>query len=328
MGRTKTAFYIFVILCLVILLKYQGSESHDRLGAPMETIYHKSRSKLDWTQWTTIPNIIHVSRMGSESCKSKNPGWEYHILDEKDERNLLNETKIELANLKRKVEFYDIWRYWEVNRSGGFYFDSDVDCLEPIQYRESFFDGNLSANQMVDMIIGVEFGVNVFNSVQFLQWQFASTPNNPILQEVLIEIKKRLRDGVDLLNEKDADPVQFSRRETLLRTGPAVWSTVILAYIAKYGSPQGVVEVGGKQHPVALRSPHELAHVGQFLQLSRPGKDEKLGLLILPYVAWGCRSVRKWWFWTDLQCPNQADNSSESRFRHLSLHRFDGSWKS
>jgi len=160
--------------------------------------------------------------MGDQSCKSKNQRWEYHILEEEEEHKLLHETKIELSSLQRKVEIYDIWRYWEVNRSGGFYFDSDVECLEPILHWETFFKGYLSANEKVDMIIGVEFGVNVFNSVQFLQWQFASTPNNPILQEVLKEIKIRLRDGIDHLNEDSADPTQVIRRETLLRTGPAV----------------------------------------------------------------------------------------------------------
>jgi len=328
-GRTWTAFLLCMMLFLLKLLMWQGTLLKDRLEVPMETAnQHGSSSKREWTQWTTIPKIIHVSRMGDQSCKSKNQRWEYHILQEEDEHKLLHETKIELSSLQRKVELYDIWRYWEVNRSGGFYFDSDVECLEPILDWETFFKGYLSANEKVDMIIGVEFGVNVFNSVQFLQWQFASTPNNPILQEVLKEIKIRLRDGIDHLNENNADPTQVIRRETLLRTGPAVWSTVILAYIEKYASPPGVVEVDGKPHPKALRSPNDLAHAGQFLQLSRPEEDEKLGLLILPYVAWGCRTVRKWWFWREIQCPNVASSPSEFPLRHLSFHRSDGSWKS
>ena len=157
--------------------------------------------------------------MGSASCKSKNPTWEYRILVEQEKQKLLSEMKIELASLRKRVEFYDIWRYWEVNKSGGFYFDADVDCIEPLVEYETYFKGTLE----IDMIIGVEIGPNVFNSVQFLQWQFASVPNNPILHEVLDEIKRRLQPGVvEQLNNNSGDPFQVWRRETLLRTGPAV----------------------------------------------------------------------------------------------------------
>ncbi|MCR4939977.1 MAG: hypothetical protein K5930_07725 [Treponemataceae bacterium] len=90
-----------------------------------------------------IPHIIHQIWIGSElpekyrqfttSMKKMNPDWEYHLWDQ--------EAILSLSDFQNKEAYLksksfgvksDIARYEILNQFGGFYFDTDFECIKPL----------------------------------------------------------------------------------------------------------------------------------------------------------------------------------------------------
>jgi inositol phosphorylceramide mannosyltransferase catalytic subunit len=136
-----------------------------------------------------IPKIIHFIWIGEKKIPDwintwieKNPNFKYKIWNEEE----INKFKLE--NRHQYDKYYksgnysgasNIVRYELLNRFGGVYIDADTECLKPINNKWLNYDfvGCKSPN------------VNVIaTSILF------SKPNNPILKEIIkqIKIKKKL----------------------------------------------------------------------------------------------------------------------------------------
>lgn len=175
--------------------------------------------------WPLIPRIIHVSMEGAKNCRTQNPNWNYRVLEKfvNDKwSGAITKTlgsSLEAAyypGLEHRVELYDLWRYHIVNKMGGMYLDSDVWCVRPICDWLRIYGFDKYA-RFTHMIVGVE------GDFSFLQWQFASVANNPILDAVLDAVHKRINSTTRIGNALNADKKAFeSIKRVLFRTGPDV----------------------------------------------------------------------------------------------------------
>lgn len=307
-----SAFRYVILLLFLTLLNLYYSTSF------WSTVLNTSDSA-----WPLIPRIIHVSMEGDKNCRIQNPRWNYRILEKSSydwKSGAITKTvgsSLEAAyypGLEHRVELYDLWRYHIVNKMGGVYLDSDVYCLRPIRDWLRIYGFDHYA-PFTHMIVGVE------GDFSLLQWQFASVAKNPILDAVLDAVHNRINSTTrgHVLNAKEN--ARESIKRVLSRTGPDVWSSAIIGYISEYGEPKGWNP--GSTWPRAFnKSKYELIREGQFLNLSRPFSKERIGLVILPYQAWGCYRVRG----MRGSCPN-VNKGELSNKPHASLHAFAGGWK-
>lgn len=120
-------------------------------------------------------------------------------------------------------------------------------------------------------------GTNV--PLQFLQWTFVSSPQNPLLHFVLRRVTTAI----------SAIPFVADDKATLERTGPKVFSRAILDFIGEFGSTPGMFDYGNHKYPLALIPANELEQSGQVLELKGiyRGKPFELRGLVLPVRAFG-----------------------------------------
>ena len=121
-----------------------------------------------------------------------------------------------------------------------------------------------------------KLGTNV--SVQFLQWTFASSPQNPLLHFVL----GRVATSIAVI------PFVADDKATLERTGPKVFSRAVLDFIGEYGSTPGFDD-SNHRHPRALLPAEELEQYGQVLELKGTyhAKPFEVRGLVLPVRGFG-----------------------------------------
>lgn len=211
------------------------------------------------------------------------------------------------------VEKIDVFRYAVIYERGGVYTDTDVFCRCPIAaWTMPFVFGE--SIESLDFVIGLEFatpqlvaagkpGTNV--PLQFLQWTFVSSPQNPLLHFVLRRVTTAI----------SAIPFVADDKATLERTGPKVFSRAILDFIGEFGSTPGMFDYGNHKYPLALIPANELEQSGQVLELKGiyRGKPFELRGLVLPVRAFGFHS----------------EHVEVHRYQedHLVEHRFLGSWR-
>ncbi|KAK9806068.1 hypothetical protein WJX72_000034 [[Myrmecia] bisecta] len=200
-------------------------------GGPRST----SRAQIDVdASPKLIPKLIHQTfKSGSvpasvrpfmQSWRRYNEDWEIRFYDDEACLQFVQREFPEYLDayrsLPKDVERSDFFRYMVVLRLGGVYADMDTECRKPLN--------NLIAPRDT-MVVGWE---NEFSSDeeaahrhyartrQVLQWVFAAAPGHPVLREICDHIAR------------NAD-MQFSEntnRDTLERTGPGVWTDIILKH--------------------------------------------------------------------------------------------------
>ena len=170
---------------------------------PLESIYR-------------VPKKLHQIWIGgplpaeydlwTRSWREHNPGWEYKLWTERDILSFgLRNEKAFCASPSYGVKS-DIARYEILERLGGVYVDTDLECLRPINYivdRCSFFAGTVfgGAPQITNSIIG-------------------STPNHSFVSRLVKKTNQPVftRDGMAILEA----------------TGPILMTRLFFESIAEY----------------------------------------------------------------------------------------------
>lgn len=142
------------------------------------------------------------------------------------------------------VERIDVFRYAALDKIGGVYTDVDVQCVQPVsKWHEPWADDikAMGAIQRFDFVIGLEFihpqiaqnplGHNT--SLQLVQWTFASRAHSPLLDHVMDNVAHAVMTVPRMNGDEDA---------VLERTGPKVFTSAVLEFFGKHGSPSGVNE--------------------------------------------------------------------------------------
>jgi len=162
-----------------------------------------------------IPKIIHQIWLGGkipdrykklcDSFKIMNPDWEYRLWTDEDvdKFGLINKKAFDLAsNYGMKS---DIFRYEIIERFGGVYADTDFECLKSL-----------------NDFIGCSFFSGLFFSknpeIAFPNGLFGSTPNNPILKDLILGIN-----GIKSTNPYDI----------MNLTGPYYFGRIVMDYFLK-----------------------------------------------------------------------------------------------
>lgn len=124
------------------------------------------------------------------------------------------------SSLPKSVERSDFFRYMVILRQGGVYADVDVECKQPLDNIIRSFD---------TMVVGWESEVSTDAQAykrhfarkrQVLQWFFAAAPGHPALRDICEHIAR------NALNKFSNN----TNRDTLERTGPGIWTDVILKH--------------------------------------------------------------------------------------------------
>lgn len=153
---------------------------------PFEEQYQKWLNRKDKKVEKSIPHIIHHIWLGSElpqkyvpfinSFKKFNPDWKFILWDEKK--------ILELPDFKFKKEFCkisnfgtksDIARYEILKQYGGFYFDTDFECLK-------------SLDEIADTSSFVA-GLQFYDQPGFGNAMMASAPDTFLINEILRNLK-------------------------------------------------------------------------------------------------------------------------------------------
>lgn len=225
-----------------------------------------------------IPPIIHqtyksavvprVVRPYMQSWQRLNPGWELRFYDDQAcldfVRREFPEYLAAYIALPKQVERSDFFRYMVVLRYGGVYADLDTECRQPmdalIQPRDTLvacWENEFSTAAEAERR-------NYVRPRQILQWVFAGAPGHPAL-----------RDACDFI-ARHAHTVfsNNTNQDTLERTGPGIWTDVVLKHAlhhtpAQEDDPWGVrilpkvhwgVDPGGRDHVAAGDPRVRVAH--------------------------------------------------------------------
>ncbi|KAG1680918.1 hypothetical protein FOA52_009877 [Chlamydomonas sp. UWO 241] len=136
--------------------------------------------------------------------------------------------------LPNNVERADFFRYMVVLRYGGVYADVDVECRQPMAHVLKPTDTMVTGWEAEAGSDEEAASKSFVRKRQILQWFFAAAPGHPALREVCDRIAANAH---SLLSE---DP----NVDTLERTGPGVWTDVVLTYALKH--PPAFAGVAGR----------------------------------------------------------------------------------
>ena len=142
------------------------------------------------------------------------------------------------------VERIDVFRYAALDKFGGVWTDVDVQCVQPVsKWHEPWADDikAMGAIQRFDFVIGIEFTdpriaknpLGHSTSLQLVQWTFASRAHSPLLDHVMDNVAHAVMTIPRMNGDEDA---------VLERTGPKVFTSAVLEFFGKHGSPSGVNE--------------------------------------------------------------------------------------
>ncbi|MBA3954264.1 hypothetical protein H0X48_03025 [Candidatus Dependentiae bacterium] len=153
-----------------------------------KTIYKSSRSKPAGNN--QIPKIIHQIWLGSELpvkyhhfqdlLKKFHPTWQYKLWRDADiaEFKLVNQAAYnEAINFGEKS---DIARYEILEREGGIYFDTDVQCLQPFDFLTERYDFFAALEPLPK---------NSMTCLSLANAIIGSRPGHPLLKECIKQIK-------------------------------------------------------------------------------------------------------------------------------------------
>ncbi len=213
-----------------------------------------------------IPKIVHQTwktKNVPEKCKEwvkswkeKNPGWEYRLWTDEDNRNLIKGYFPRFLRIydsfHKPIYRADIARYCIIYIHGGVYADLDFECLKPME--ELVKDDKC--------FFGLEpkehwKGENVVcNAI------FGSTANNPLFVYFLREIYKRSlvnmrRSPVDLTGPKLITDVMAKRGINGVKIYPSpVFYPECAKNDSKIGNRRAVLEMGQKRLKEAYANHH------------------------------------------------------------------------
>ena len=177
-----------------------------------------------------IPQIIHRIWLGNdplpnrfnfyiETCKLKNPGWQYRLWTNKDVETFDFTTKELLKSAKSYAEQADILRLEILKKYGGFYLDADLECLQ------NFDDIAYHYNFIVSMDYAKRRLLNGF---------IAASPGHPLIDATLKKLSNDfVKQESDFFQKtyNGADPLHSFHRLAINRTMMPI-SDVVIDYIS------------------------------------------------------------------------------------------------
>lgn len=197
----------------------------------LKQIYDNDRIKSPSSTAYKIPPIIHQIWLGSpmpEKYKTLThawqafKGWEYKLWTDEEVKtlSLYNEKLYKAAH--NYGERSDLLRYEILYRFGGVYVDADVECMNPeyfeFAHREySFYAGLEPLEWWKPLLIG--------NAL------FASTPQNPILHQLITHMQKNWDDFEETKRMPYIEK-KIHTTDTLSKTGPFYVTETILNNLA------------------------------------------------------------------------------------------------
>ena len=169
------------------------------------------------------------------SWRHMNPTWHYSFYNDSQCLQFVEQEfpeYLEAYNaLPKSVERSDFFRYMVILRYGGVYADLDTECL-------------ISMDDIIDaedeMIVGWEGDLKDETAAiprhfvrrrQVLQWIFAAVAGHPALKEICDLIVSKA---------KESQPVTNSNYETLEKTGPGVFTDIIMKYVTPPDEPHNI----------------------------------------------------------------------------------------
>ncbi|KAL0032587.1 hypothetical protein WJX77_009429 [Trebouxia sp. C0004] len=132
------------------------------------------------------------------------------------------------------VERSDFWRYLVLWSQGGYYIDSDINCLKPFSAWDDAFLHRAKA------IIGIE-SINPGSNrnhlgfccpVQYTNWAMASTPGHPLFEHVIDVILDFY--AVANRDESSLESKRRGRDHIVYKTGPGALSRAVEHYLALF----------------------------------------------------------------------------------------------
>lgn len=190
-----------------------------------------------------IPQHVYVSVIQRDlivsqsiaNCKQLNPGFTFHVMDDTDIQKFIEQkapSLLPIFNQLQGVERSDFWRYLVLWSQGGYYIDSDINCLKPFTAWDDAFLHQAKA------IIGIE-SINPGSNrnhlgfccpVQYTNWAMASTPGHPLFEHVIDVIL-----DFHAVANQDASSLEAQRRDhTVYKTGPGALSRAVEHYLALF----------------------------------------------------------------------------------------------
>lgn len=188
-----------------------------------------------------IPQHVYVSVLQRDfivsqsiaNCKQLNPGFTFHVMDDVDIQHFVEQkapTLLPIFSQLQGVERSDFWRYLVLWSQGGYYIDSDINCLKPFTAWSDAFLHQAKA------IIGIE-SINLGSNrkhlgfccpVQYTNWAMASTPGHPLFEHVIDVI-------LDFHAVANGDGSSRRGRDHIVyKTGPGALSRAVEHYLALF----------------------------------------------------------------------------------------------
>jgi hypothetical protein len=185
-----------------------------------------------------IPRIIHQTyktrtipekaRPVVQSWAVANNNWQYRFYDDPACLEFVEKEFPEYVeayqSLPKDVERSDFFRYMVILRMGGVYADIDVECRQPL---------DTVIRPSDTMVVGWESEVSTdveafkrhfARKRQVLQWFFAAAPGHPALRAICDHIAENAWKVFS----------NNTNRDTLERTGPGIWTDIILKHAARH----------------------------------------------------------------------------------------------
>lgn len=191
----------------------------------------------------TIPQHVYVSvnkrdfkvSQSVANCEAINPGYKFHIVDDAVIQSFVVEKApalLSVFNQLKGVERSDFWRYLVLWSQGGYYIDSDINCMKPFSAWNAAFADQAKA------IIGVEsitLGSNRNDigfccPAQYSNWAMASTPGHPLFEHVIDLIL-----DLHVLAAMDTSSNAAQQMDHVVyKTGPGALSRAVEHYLALF----------------------------------------------------------------------------------------------
>ena len=182
-----------------------------------------------------IPRLMHQTYASERAVPSRlkelreswrrfNPGWEPRFYDDAQCLAFVEAEFPEYAEayrgLPKDVERADFFRYLVVLRYGGLYGDIDTECRVPIESLISPGDAMVVGYEAEFPTWEIAWNRHYARKRQVEQWFFAAAPGHPVLRRVCDWIA----------DHYDAPLSDSEDRDTLERTGPGVWTDMVLRH--------------------------------------------------------------------------------------------------
>ena len=172
---------------------------------------------------TKIPKIIHQIWLGSplpeiyqryqESWKHHHPDWEYRLWTDADVAafKLINQKSFDKG--RNYAQKSDIWRYEILERFGGVYIDSDIECLQKIDLLHELYDfyAGLAPITRKTLINNAMIGI---------------VPHHPILTTCIETINATKK---------------IHLQDTLTSCGPIFFSTIVMDFCMSSANTENIL---------------------------------------------------------------------------------------